>query len=188
MRLSDIEESSGYSLEGSVTDDLIISKMWLCKTLQKLGHKNFSTVYILGSWYGNMALIFDRMGMSYEKIINVDVNKEWLAYSKDLLDRAGVDSEPMLKDANKLDYRQLDQNSLVINTSVPDIKGNQWWNNIPEDTLVALQCRNNIPNQHHNSLEDFTKDFSLSETEFSGELSLEDPETKYNRFMIIGRK
>ena len=188
MRLSDLEESSGYSLEGSITNDLLISKMWLCKTLQALGHRNFSTVYILGSWYGNMALIFDRMGMKYDRIVNVDINKDWLKYSKDLLDRAGVKNEPMLKDANKLDYRQIDENSLVINTSVPDIKGQQWWDNIPQGTLVALQCRDHIPEEPHSSLKDFTKDYPMSRLEFSGEISLQDPETEYNRFMLVGLK
>lgn len=188
MRLGDLEESSGFSFEGSITDDLLISKMWLCKTLQALGHKNFSTVYILGSWYGNMALIFDRMGMTYDKIINVDINKEWLSSSKDLLNKAGVKSEFMLKDANKLNYQQVDKNSLVINTSVPDIKGNNWWANIPKGTLVALQYRDNIPEQKYSSLKDFTNDYSMSRLEFSNKLSLEDPETKYTRFMIIGTK
>lgn len=188
MRLGDLEESSGYSFEGSITDDLLISKMWLCKTLQVLGHNKFSTVYILGSWYGNMALVLDRMGIEYDKIINVEVNKEWLTLSKELLNRADVNSEFMLKDANKLDYRQLDKDSLIINTSVPDIKGNQWWSNIPKGTLVALQCRDNIPEEKHSSLKDFTKDYPMSKVKFAGELSLEDPETKYNRFMLIGTK
>jgi hypothetical protein len=188
MRIASLLESSGYSPQGSITNDLILSKMWICEVLKKLGYKKVSTVYILGSWYGNMALILDRMGIGYKHIINVEIKKDWLKYSQELLDRAGIKAEPMLKDANTLDYRQLDKNGLVINTGTHDIKGDGWWTNIPEGTLVVLQSRNQIEHPIHNTLEEFDKDFPMSETLYVGETTLTDPETKYNRFMKIGIK
>jgi hypothetical protein len=188
MRITSLLESSGYSPQGSITNDLILSKMWICEVLKKVGHKEFSTVYILGSWYGNMALIFDRMGMEYTHIINVELNKDWLEYGQDLLKKAGIKSTPMNKDANTLDYRQLDKNGLVINTGTHDIKGSSWWNNIPEGTLVALQSRDQIEHPVHISLKDFDKDFPMSKTLYVSETLLTDPETEYNRFMKIGIK
>jgi hypothetical protein len=183
-----LDESSGYSPRGSITNDLILSKMWICEVLKKLGHQKFSTVYILGSWYGNMALIFDRMGMGYKHLINVEIEKDWLEYSQNILDKAGVNAEPMLKDANTLDYRQLDKNGLVINTGTHDIKGNRWWKNIPKGTLVVLQSRNQIDRPVHNTLEEFDRDFPVNKTLYVGEATLTDPETQYNRFMKIGIK
>lgn len=188
MRIVNLLESSGYSPQGSITNDLILSKMWICEVLKKLGRKDFSTVYILGSWYGNMALIFDRMGMNYKHIVNVEIKKDWLEYSQDLLNRAGIQAEPMLKDANTLDYRQLDKNGLVINTGTHDIKGSGWWKNIPKGTLVVLQSRDRIEHPVHTTLEEFDRDFPMSKTLYVGETKLTDPETQYNRFMKIGIK
>ena len=57
MRINELHqqvaESSGYSLAGSYTDDLIISKLWLAHELNKiLAQQGVSTVpvaYVLGS-------------------------------------------------------------------------------------------------------------------------------------------
>jgi hypothetical protein len=188
MNFKELEESSGSSPQGSITNDLILSKMWICEVLKHLNRKKFSTIYILGSWYGNMALILDRMGIEHKNIINVDKNKEWLEFGDRLLNRAGIKADSMLKDANTLDYRQLDKNGLIINTGINDIKGSGWWNNIPKNTLVVLQSRNQVEHVIHHSLEEFNKDFPLSKTLYVGETTLTDPETKYNRFMKIGIK
>ena len=62
MILEDIfalDESSGYSLEGSFTRDLVFSKYWLMRELAKI-QRRASTMYILGSWYGNLALFLTR--------------------------------------------------------------------------------------------------------------------------------
>jgi hypothetical protein len=188
MNFKELEESSGSSPQGSITNDLILSKMWICEVLKQLNQKKFSTIYILGSWYGNMALILDRMGIQYKNIINVDIDKERLTFGKRLLNRAGIKTDSMLKDANKLDYRQLGKHGLVINTSISDIKGSSWWNNIPKGTLVVLQSRDQIKNPAHQSLDEFDKDFPMRESLYAGKTGLTDPETKYNRFMKIGIK
>ena len=86
MNFKELEESSGSSPQGSITNDLILSKMWICEVLKHLNRKKFSTIYILGSWYGNMALILDRMGIEYKNIINVDKNKEHLDSIKSEVD------------------------------------------------------------------------------------------------------
>jgi hypothetical protein len=181
-------ETSGHTPQGSITNDLILSKMWICEVLKMLGLKNFGTIYILGSWYGNMALILDRMGIGYRHIINVERKQEWLDYGQTLLQKAGIKAEPMAKDANTLDYRQLDKNGLIINTGTHDIKGGSWWNNIPKGTLVVLQSRDQVEHLMHRSLKEFDRDFPMSKILYLGETKLTDPETKYNRFMKIGIK
>lgn len=183
MRIRDIHESSPLTFKGSVTKDLMISKYWICEILKELDLTDFSTVYILGSWYGNMAYILHRCDIDFEKIINVDINRKWLGFSHRMLKHAGIDNvESMRKDANDLDYRQVDKNSLVINTSVPDIQGHAWFDNIPDGTLVVLQDRDEDPDPK------ILDRFKFSEILYQGHRELEDLETTYTRYMIIGRK
>jgi hypothetical protein len=183
-----INESSGYSFSGSITPDLMISKIWLANKLLKSNRK-FSNIYILGSWYGNMAYILHRVGVPYQKIINVDTNKDWLKFSDDLLKQAGIKRlQSMNKDANKLSYQQADKNSLVINTSENDIAGKNWWVNLPPGVMVAIQSRDQSTNQRYKNLREFDQAYPMSKTLFPGKLDLTDLETDYQRFMKIGIK
>lgn len=181
-------ESSGPSFSGSITPDLMISKMWLAEKLLESNRK-FSNIYILGSWYGNMAYILDRLKVPYQKIINVDTNKDWLKFSHGLLTHAGVkDLQSMSKDANKLSYQQADKNSLVINTSENDIAGKKWWINVPSGVMIAIQSRDQTSKQTYKNLKEFDQVYPMAKTFFSGKLNLTDPETDYQRFMKIGIK
>jgi hypothetical protein len=109
--------------------------------------------------------------------------------SKQLLDQLGVDNvEYMLKDANDIDYRQLGRKGVVVNTSLIDIPSTDWFENIPPGTLVAMQARDHVEDEQFSSSADVEQKFPLSQVLYSGELKLEDPETEYTRFMIIGIK
>jgi len=192
MILEDIfalDESSGYSLEGSFTRDLVFSKFWLMRELANI-QPQVSTMYVLGSWYGNLALFLTRYPQVHvNKIINVETDSKFLKGSKHILDQVGADNvEYMLKDANELDYRQLGTSGVVVNTSLTDMKGTDWFENIPAGTIVALQARDNDPGEQFHSPEDIQQKFPLSQVLYSGELELEDPETQYTRFMVIGVK
>lgn len=188
MRFKELNEVSPPTFKGSLTPDLLTSKIWLCQNLKKLGQTKFSTIYILGSWYGTMAVILSRCGISFDKIINVDSNKHHITVSHKILSALDISVQSMNKDVNELNYMQLDKNSLIINTSVNDIDDNKWFDNIPSGSLVALQSRNNVINPKHNNLKDLDQEFPLSKTMFLGKLSLQDPETEYQRFMKIGTK
>lgn len=192
MILEDIftlEESSGHSLEGSFTPDLVFSKLWLIRELAKIS-PDVSTMYVLGSWYGNLALLLHRYPqVQVDRVINVENNPEFLKGSQNLLNTADVGNvEYMLKDANDLDYRKLGQNGVVVNTSLNDIKGTDWFENIPTGTLVAMQARDQVENKQFSSPEDIEQKFPLDQVLYSGSLDLEDPETEYTRFMVIGVK
>lgn len=192
MILEDIyalDESSGYSLEGSFTPDLVFSKLWLIRELANIA-KQVDTVYALGSWYGNLALLLDRdPKLQVRKVINVETDPKFLKGSKELLGKHGVDNvEYMLKDANDLDYRQLGRRGVVVNTSLTDMPGTAWFENIPQGTLVAMQARDNDPGEQFDSPADIEQKFPLSQVLYSGSLDLEDPETPYTRFMVIGIK
>ena len=186
---SNLDESSGYSLSGSMTRDLTASKVWLLSELEKI-QQDFTTIYVLGSWYGNTALYMKlQPRIQADKIVLVEKNPEFLRTSQRLLDRVGADNvEYMLRDSNKLDYRQLGDAGAVINTSLTDMPGRAWFLNIPAGTLVALQARDHDPGQEYHSTRDIVDRFPLSQVLYHGRMRLRDPETEYTRYMVIGRK
>ena len=190
MRINEIEleESSGYSLEGSFTHDLTTSKVWLLEKLAKTATE-VGTVYILGSWFGNLSLYMHLMPIvKHGKIINVETDQKMLDQSARMLDFIGAhDVEHMNKDANAVDYRQLGDNGVVINCSLTDMDGTDWYRNIPPGTLVVLQARDHDSGHQFHSTQDIIKKFPL-DVLYQGSLDLQDPETKYKRFMVIGTK
>ena len=191
MRIFDlgIQESSGYSLKGSFTHDLTTSKVWLLSKLSKI-MPNPDTVYVLGSWFGNIALYTALTGLiEPKKMINVETDRSMLDQSKRMLDRISAPNvEHMLKDANDLDYRQLGDDGLVINTSLTDMPGRAWFDKIPKGTMVAMQARDHDPGFKFKAPQDIARKFPLTQVLYQGTLALQDPETKYHRFMVIGRK
>ena len=186
---SNIDESSGYTLAGSFTRDLIASKVWL---LQELAHiqQHYTTMYILGSWYGNLALYMTlQPTIDVDTIINVETNLEMLDTSQDILDRVGATNvKYMLKDANKLNYQQLGDEGIVVNTSLTEMPEQDWFEHIPAGTLVALQARDQDPGVEYHSTRDIQSRYPLSQVIYQGSMQLKDPETKYTRYMVIGIK
>jgi hypothetical protein len=119
----------------------------------------------------------------------VEKDKKFLSTSCKLLDLAGADNvEYMLADSNKLDYRQLGEAGVVINTSLTDMPGRAWFLNIPDGTLVVMQGRDHDPNRSFSSTQDIVDRFPLSQVLYHGRMQLRDPETEYTRYMVIGRK
>jgi hypothetical protein len=184
-----LKESSGYSLLGSFTQDLTKSKVWLLTELAKIAPQ-LSTMYVLGSWYGNLALYNTlQPTVGVDRIINVETDSDMLAQSQRMLDRVGADNvEYMNKDANELDYRQVGRGGVVVNTSLTDMPGTKWFERIPQGTMVVLQARDQDPGEQYYSVNDITDRFPLSRVLYQGTMKLEDPETPYNRFMVIGIK
>jgi hypothetical protein len=189
MNIRDLTESSGYSLQGSFTHDLNTSKVWLLQELARI-RPDIGTVYVLGSWFGNISLYMHLLPLlDHGIIINVERNKGMLAQSRRMLDHIGADDvKHMLADANDLDYRQLGSNGVVINTSLTDMPGRSWFDNIPNGTLVVMQARDRDPGAQFRGTQDIIDRYPLTTVLYQGKLALQDPETKYTRFMVIGTK
>jgi mRNA-degrading endonuclease HigB of HigAB toxin-antitoxin module len=51
-----------------------------------------------------------------------------------------------------------------------------------------MQARDQVENEQFAGPEDIEQKFPFDQVLYSGELELEDPETEYTRFMIIGIK
>ena len=87
---SNLDESSGYTLAGSFTRDLIASKVWLLKELEQI-QPHYTTMYVLGSWYGNLAVYMTlQPTIRVDRIINVETNPEMLDTSQSILDQVGA--------------------------------------------------------------------------------------------------
>ena len=196
MRFRDITESSGYSLEGSWTKDLVFSKLWvaqeLTKILSKLGVDQVPTAYVIGSWYGNMSILLRRGNVPIDLIIDVEQKKEWLDLGRRIQQAMGLENiESMNKDANTLDYRQLGDPGLVINTSLNDVRDERWFEHIPAGCLVVLQGRDAVaPGTEHiyRDPDDILEQYPLNTVYYKGTMDLTDPETDYQRSMVIGTK
>ena len=174
-------EFSPLTLQGSFESGLILNKLWLIHELKKI-QDQFSTIYVLGSWYGNMSILLNRSGIEYDHIVNVDRDARVVRGSHRITRMLNIDDriEPMVKDANRLDYRQLDQDGLVINTSCHDMENLGWFDHIPSGVLVALQSRDDVDHD--------LDQYDLSRTLYQGSRKARDPETRYRSVLRIGVK
>jgi hypothetical protein len=51
-----------------------------------------------------------------------------------------------------------------------------------------MQARDNVDSTPFYSTQDILKKFPLNDVLYQGEIDLQDPETTYTRYMVIGRK
>jgi hypothetical protein len=174
-------EFSPSSIPGSFGRGLVFTKLWLLHELEKI-QDQFGTIYILGSWYGNMSILLSKSNIQYDHIVNVDQDPRAVRGAHRMARILKIDDriEPMIKDANRLDYRQLDQDGLVINTSCHDMKNQGWFDHIPAGVLVALQSRDDVDHD--------LSEYDLSRTLYQGSRSARDPETRYTSVLLIGVK
>lgn len=185
---STLQEASPNTLEGSFTPDLVASKRWLTQQLkQHLEDNDAGTVYVPGSWYGNMGMFLVDAHIDFDRLILIELEQELLDASKDLL--WALDKhhklETQQKSAESVEY--VDP-CTVINCACNEM-GPGFLSKLPEGTLVALQGRSHTTESEHTtaSLEDFDQMFPLSETLYLDQMDLEDPEMSYQRFLKIGR-
>ena len=187
-----INEASPDTLIGSFTPDLIMSKLWLIREVSHI-RRDFDTVYILGSWYGNLSiLLLEQHNITFDHIANVDLNIPKLKTGEILAQQLGIDDKiiPISKDANSLTYSMIKNNGLVLNSSAGNMQNSGWFDNIPSGTLVAIQGRDPDPGAVYefSSTQELTDMFLFSKVLYRGAFKLRDSETKYTRYMIIGIK
>lgn len=193
MRAQELTESSGYTLAGSYTPDLVFSKLWLTRELERVlntqGIDSVPVAYILGSWYSNLSTILRKSNTPIQHIVDVERNKQWLKTGQQIQQHMNIDNvEYMAADANKIDYRQLQDPGVVINTGTNDIADLGWFDNIPSGTIVVLQGRDQVKNNGVASPDELLERFPLETVLYQGTIDLEDPETEYQRSMAIGIK
>ena len=81
--------------------------------------------------------------------------------------------------------------SVVINTSCNDIENLGWFEHIPPGAVVALEGRDNQPDNTTNTTQDLDKfhaEYALEETYVVDKIRLKGYDDTYNRFLKIGVK
>jgi guanosine-3',5'-bis(diphosphate) 3'-pyrophosphohydrolase len=141
----EVTEASPNTLEGSFTPDLVESKTWLAEMLAKgLKGKNAGTIYVLGSWYGNMGIFLQQAGVQFDKLVLVEPDEEALMRSKDLLQQIG-DEGKLILIHQKAEDAVYEKPGVVINTSCNET-GPVFLTKLPDNMLCLLQARNNNEN------------------------------------------
>ena len=191
--LTPLAEVDPNTLKGSDSPNLNLERFWAIAELARIKNQ-FDTVYILGSWYGNVALMLFMLEryIHFDRIINDETNAKALRTGQERLQRLHLAgrTQAMLKDANRLNYQQLGNNGLVFNLSCHNIPGLEWLDRIPEGTMVVLQARNQDPgarNQYRN-FSQFDQALPLSQTLYQDTLRLTDTDGPYEQYMKIGIK
>ncbi len=182
------------------------SKIWLVDTLKQL-NVNLGIVFLCAGWYATLATMLFESKLKINKIVSFDVdpnvwkiaetfNKKWVlegwrfkACTQDIFE---IMFDEHIYDVNKSDgttERLWTIPDTIINTSCEHINNfEQWFNRIPNRTLVILQSNNYYEIEEHvncsNSLEDFDNKTPITETLYLGELKF----PQYTRFMKIGYK
>lgn len=191
MLLDDIvTEVNRNTLSDSFAENLVRGKLWLAVNLLKIQDR-FDTIYVLGSWYGNMAMILSRLPISYQQIVNVDLDADALRQGQRLNREFGVANvKSMRANANDLDYRRLGPRGAVINTSVTNMSGAGWFDNIPPGTRVAMLARDNDSGARNqfSSVKQLAQQFPLSDIQYQDQLPDQDPQTDFDHFLVIGRR
>jgi hypothetical protein len=189
-------ESAPLTADGSFAKSLSYSKLWMCLELKRLidelNIKQFNVVYSLGSWYGNMGIFMLFTHVPFKVLVDVDVDPEPLKASHVILKKLAPSKKiiSICKDANKLKYIA-GHPSLIINNSTNNMADRGWFEHVPTGTVVAIQSRNNEPDNKHNNcktIDEFDNKYPLRDVQFLGQLSLKDPGDKYQRWMKIGIK
>jgi hypothetical protein len=179
------------------------SKFWLIEHLPP----NLGLVFICAGWYGTLAqFMFDRARDKFTKIRSFDIDDS-CAEIADTMNRSRVidgwqfkastlnildmkyPTEYKTYRANGTSLELIEMPDTIINTSCEHINNfNEWYNNIPQRTLLILQSNNFYEVLEHvncsSSIEEFSKNTPMTEVLYEGELDL----TKYKRFMKIGIK
>jgi hypothetical protein len=173
----------------------IKSKLWLCEKLEPQIQPQSNTM-ILGCWYNILGfMMLTRNPYRYRSIVGIDTDQEAIDIADKVLDRWIVENRKvhnMALNANALDYTDMDT---VINCSSEHMESNDWFDKIPEGTLVCIQSSNVtetgepwfIKNPSP-TLESFTQKYNLSKTHFADTLRIDYGSWGYDRFMLIGIK
>jgi hypothetical protein len=190
MLAIELFENSPNTPQGSRTEDLNLGKLWLLTELNRLGLDSFDNIYILGSWYGSFGpyLLYKQLNFDTAYLVDIDPkNTEWVQrFNRQL----GIEDKIISVTQDCCDTQFVGDRILVINTSTNDIPSTKWLDNIPSGSVVAIQGRDNQPNNPDNQAQDietFDQRYPLTKDLFLDSVVLKGADSQpYNRFMKIG--
>lgn len=173
------------------------SKIWLCEHLEPLLPNN-AKIAILGCWHNVMGIIIMvRNPKKGFQIDGIDLDSEVINVADQLTTAWRYEFLNPFKnihaDVNTFDYSAYD---VIINTSVEHITKNDWFYNIPDGKLVAIQSMDiqltNDPifkiTNPNNSIETLKAKYPLSKIIFCDSKKFDYQVNPYVRFCMIGIK
>jgi hypothetical protein len=133
-------------------------------------------------------MLLQKEGIVFDEIVLVENDEDKLRASAQLL-------KPFFKpgklvflntDARDVIY---DKPGIIINTSVNDMKPS-WYDVVPDGYHVMIQGRDQANGAVTKiaDMEQFTDMFPMRKVNYLGNRDFTDPETRYTRYMKIGKK
>ena len=175
-----LNEASPDSFEGSMSDEQIISRLWMAKRLKDTNIP-IKHCAVLGSWYGVLPYILSRNN-NIEKIIAIDNEPGCVEVSKEL----NPNIKHIVKDCNELKYSGAD---CIINPSVNNIEGTKWYDNIPKGKLCLFQTEDiELEDDCPKNLNEMKRKYPLTKYLYEGTLRSKDRDGEFTRTMVIGYK
>jgi hypothetical protein len=172
-------EASPDSLQGSMSKDQLLSRLWMANELRKVAKPKSAAV--LGSWYGILPFMLTHMN-SVKNVYAIDIEPECLKVSK----KFNPTVKHISKDCNKIPYDKVD---CVINPSINNIEGRDWYDNIPKGKLCLFQTENiELGNNCPGTLEDMKKTYPLDKYIYTDTVKSKDKDGDVIRSMVIGYK
>jgi len=185
----------------SFSHSLVASKLWLCEKLETSidnEHIKNPIVNILASWDSLLAFMLAvRRPTFYGSFNTYDIDVEAVNASKRICDHWQYEYPRMYhkaRDINDIDFSSMDNESVFINCSVDQINGTDWYQSIPEGSLVCLQSTN-LPINHSGwdikqsyTLPEFMQTYHMSRFLFNGTKTFTYSHLTFDRHMLIGIK
>lgn len=206
---------AGYdsvALQDAFSRGQVQSKIWLVNELSKI-KKDFSCIYVLAGWFGQIRHFMDSACIEYEKMRIIDIDPTACKVSDQIFNVDAIekykvksveldltDMSWLFRTGGQYEIKNYNNNSLINEKSIPDLVINtsaehfheDWYHkfvNRPQttDPLFVIQSNNlhGIPDHINSihSISEMKKKFPMSRIEFEGELQLQG----YKRYMLIGR-
>lgn len=176
----------------------IQSKLWLVQRLEDVLNENVPKegghrIWILAGWYGlTNFLIRTRGKLPVQEVRSFDIDPSCESIA-DSINNLWVwkawEFKAHTADINQLNYQP--KPDVVINSSVEHMTQDEWWNNIPENTVVCLQASDLEHEDHYNKIkssQELLERYKLQECFYEGTKRFQYEERGFYRSMIIGVK
>ena len=191
---------------GSLSPNQISSKIWLIENLTKICNK-FDTINhkieIVGSWYGYPLIEYLKNNISIEKIECWDIDKEARMIAKKYIEIFNNDNTFVYSKNYWHHLRTASEATILINTSSEHMVESfyqvtgKWDVFYHKKPIIVIQSNNMYHIDEHincvDSEEELIDKHKIREVLYSGSQNIIEwhdekiEETKYKRFMIIGR-
>jgi len=174
------------------------SKLWLVQRLEDALNEHRPTeegyrLWILAGWYGiTNLLIRTRNKIPIQEIRSFDIDPSCENIA-DAINNLWVWKAWEFK-AHTVDINHLSYNpkpDVIVNSAVEHMISDQWWKNIPENTIVCLQASDLDHSDHVNkvsSSNELLNRYKLQECFYEGTKRFQYDQNGFNRFMIVGVK